>query len=158
MNVQGLHTSSLATSARALLFMTTQSEAGQPRCMVGGTMLLHTYGRGAYEHWQGSMPLIGCPDLPIDDHNKGQPHQSMQASMDDDAFKFWKHHGLQRLTQKFAQEAATPLTDVSLLWKDETKTELGMSLGARKPLGKSCRGFQAVGTNRSAESTGGAPP
>ena len=123
--------------------------AGQPR-LAGGTMLLYTYGRGAYEHWQDNMPLIGCPGLPIDDHTGGQPHQSMQASMDDDAFEFWKHHGLQRLTQKFAQEAATALTEVSLLWKDTMKTVLGMSLGARQPLGKSCRGLQAAdGINRS---------
>ena len=75
--------------------------------------------------------------------------------MDDDAFEFRKQHGLQRLAQKFAQEAVTALTDVFLLWKDDMKSEMGMSLGARKPLGKSCRGVQAaVGT----ESTGGAPP
>ena len=128
---------------------------GQPR-PVGGTMLRYTYGRGAYEHWQDSMPLIGRPDLPINDHNKGQPHQSMQASMDDDAFEFWKHHGLERLAQKFVQEEVTTLTDAFLLWKHDMNTQLGMSLGARKPLGKSCRGVQAVGTNRSAESTGGA--
>ena len=70
--------------------------------------------------------------------------------MDDDAFEFWKHHGLERLAQKFVQEEVTALTDAFLLWKHDMNTQLGMSLGARIPLGKSCRGLQAAdGISRS---------